>query len=163
MKRLLLVRHAKSSWNNPSLSDAQRPLNTRGQRDAPNVGSYLSANMPAPEQIYTSPATRAATTASLIAACYQPKLSVQVIDDLYTFSAQQLYENIHTLPNEYTTLMLVSHNPGITDLVNHLCDTDIENVPTCGVADIQIAGAEWSAISPAENQLLAFITPKSLL
>lgn len=161
MKQLLLVRHAKSSWDDASLTDQQRPLNARGKQDAPRIGRYISHHLPHPQHIFTSPATRAATTARLIAAEYPQPIMLTLSEDLYTFSGRALLACLRGLPDHYTTLMLVGHNPAMTDAVNQLCASDILNIPTCAVALVQIHSEHWSDCT-RPCVLANYIRPKDL-
>jgi len=136
MKRVLtLVRHAKSSWNNADLSDFDRPLNSRGLKNAPEMGGRLSDANYQVDIILSSPATRAITTAEYIAAEIEYNLrNIQLREEIYEASVNALLYLISSVDEKYKTIMLVGHNPGFTQLCNYLCDANIDNMPTCSIA-----------------------------
>ena len=159
MKRLVLVRHAKSSWDAPALDDAARPLNPRGLRDAPVMGRRIAAGGARPELIICSPAIRAKTTAALLARELDyAEADIRIENNLYCFDAGGLLEAIRRFDNSLQQILCVGHNPAITELVNRLCDVRIDNVPTCGVCSLQFETNDWDDISTAV--LTAFDYPK---
>ena len=121
MRLLSVVRHAKSDWNDPTLSDAERPLNARGQRDAPAMGQRLAAEECRPDLMVSSPATRAMQTATLLATelGYPPEAIVQV-DVIYEASLGTLQSVVESLPDNATHVMLIGHNPGFESLCNYI-------------------------------------------
>lgn len=163
MKTLILARHAKSSWKQPDLSDHDRPLNKRGRLDAPRMAAYLTAHYAPPQRIVSSTAERAASTARLLAKGlgYFPD-EIDHLPRLYLANAPTLLAVARGLPAELDTVMLVAHNPGMTDFVNALCDAGLDNLPTCGVARIGFDVSDWRALAPGEGQLLSLDVPKAL-
>lgn len=162
-KTLFLVRHAKSSWDDVNLEDIQRPLNKRGKRDAPKMGKHLAGYRVRPEVIISSPAVRANDTAREIAAKLGFKKSdVEIDEDLYSFDSSDIMEVIRGLSNGYQSIMLVGHNPAITRLVNELSGSNVDNVPTCGVALLRFNLEKWSGIKKGAGELLKFDYPKKL-
>lgn len=157
MKTLILVRHAKSSWDDSSLADHDRPLNKRGQRDAPRMGKRLAKRDAQPQLIISSPAVRALTTAKRIAAelDYDPA-DIQIDEEIYGAGTRELFEMIRTLDDRFDRIMVVGHNPALTDLVNLLAGTDILNVPTCGVAVISNPVNTWQDFELGTGELQAF-------
>ena len=164
MKTLTLVRHAKSSWNHPGLADFERPLNKRGERDAPRMGSRLAAQHIRPQIIVSSPAVRALTTAKVIASALgcQP---AEIITDERVFHAysDQLLDVIRGFDASFHHLMLVGHNPGLTDLVNQLAHAGISNIPTCGIVVIRFSVDRWRDVSDGAGEMLLFDYPKKIL
>jgi len=161
MKNLVLIRHAKSSWDDPQLDDRDRPLNGRGKRDAPLMGAVLRKRGLSPDSIISSPARRALKTAKLIAAQIGFPISQIAVDDrIYLAEATTLLALIQGLPDDSNQTILFGHNPGFTELVNTLTETGIGNVPTCGVAAIEFAIDTWAAVSPAAGRLKFFDYPK---
>jgi phosphohistidine phosphatase len=161
MKTLILIRHAKSSWDDPDLDDRDRPLNGRGKRDAPLMGAVLRKRGLSPDRIISSPARRALKTAKLIAALIDfPASQIAVDDRIYLAAAQTLLDVIQELPDEPNQVMLFGHNPGFTELVSVLTGTGVGNVPTCGVVSIEFAVDSWAAVSPAAGRLKFFDYPK---
>ena len=161
MKTLYLVRHAKSSWNNSNLSDHARPLNDRGERDAPHMGNRLRKRKPQPALIITSSAVRAETTATLLAeAIGYPPSDITIDERLYGAEPKDVLAIIGELDNAIDCAMLVGHNPTFTDLINALSGSQIDNVPTCGMAVLKFPTNTWSTIAQTPGELLDFDYPK---
>jgi phosphohistidine phosphatase len=152
MKTLFLLRHAKSSWSNPTLDDKFRPLNKRGMRDAPLMGSRLMDRDEALDHIITSPATRARRTAELFAeACDFPPDNIVEESDLYFTSTRSIEDLITRQDEQIQSLMLVFHNPDITCFANSIDTANrIANVPSCGliklICDIE-SWRDWSVLN----------------
>ena len=161
MKRLLLIRHAKSSWEDLALRDFDRDLNKRGRNDAPKMGKRLVAQGDRPDAFVVSTARRAKATAELLAAELEfPIDRIDFRDELYLSSPEVMLDVIRQAPKEAGTLALVAHNPGITELVNKLAGgRRIDNVPTCGVAIFELPIDDWSQIG-REAELVDFDYPK---
>ncbi len=160
-KVLFLVRHAKSSWKDPSLADRDRPLNRRGQRDAPCMGKRLAARAIRPELIVSSPAVRALTTAVAIAEeLGYGRPDVVGEERIYGAGTLGLVEVIRHFDNTVDCVMLVGHNPALTELVNYLAECDIENVPTCGTAVLSFDVDKWTDVGKLRGNLLDFDYPK---
>ncbi|APZ92400.1 SixA phosphatase family protein [Fuerstiella marisgermanici] len=154
---LLLVRHAKSSWKHPELDDIDRPLNKRGRRDAPEMGRRLSHRKLIPDLVLCSPAVRTKATAEAIAAEVGYSADQIVInDDLYAASEQEVLDAVASTDDRVRTLMVVTHNPVITDLANRFSPTPIDNVPTCGVLTVTLES--WTR--PELGVLADFDYPK---
>src|SRR6266496_884279 len=135
MKTLFLVRHAKSSRDEPSLPDKDRPLNDRGKRDAPKMGERLAKREVTPDLILSSPAKRALETAQIIAKKLDYKLADIVVDErLYATGADDLLQLIHKLGAKPKSVMLFGHNPELTELAHRLSNK-ITHLPTCAVAE----------------------------
>ena len=162
MKTLYLVRHAKSSWNNSNLSDHARPLNDRGKRDAPQMGKRLRKRKPQPALIITSSAVRAETTATLLAeAIGYPTSDITIDERLYGAEPKDVIAIIGELDKAIDCAMLVGHNPTFTDLINALSGSQIDNVPTCGMAVLKFPTNTWSTIAQTPGELLDFDYPKN--
>ena len=160
LKELILIRHAKSSWADPSLDDRDRPLNNRGKRDAPFMGKRLASHSCIPDKIISSPARRARKTARIIARQLSyPKKDIVLLEDLYTSSINSMYRILHACEKGVNRLFLVGHNYVITDFCVDLTGADIENIPTCGIAAIRFKGS-WSHIAPESGELFFFDYPK---
>ena len=161
MKILTLVRHAKSSWNHPDLSDRQRPLNARGERNAPDMGQRIVAHGIRPSLIITSPATRAWTTAKIIAAeIGYPAEFLQREDSLYLASLDDLLDTVVAQDAGFNNLMVVGHNPGMTEFANFLIPGLTNNLPTAGVVSVQIDQDDWTLYQQPKAELLTFDYPK---
>jgi phosphohistidine phosphatase len=160
-KRLTLLRHAKSSWNNPSLDDRDRPLNKRGERDAPMMGQRLLKKSTRPSLILTSPAKRARQTARLIAReIGYPIEFLQTEPDLYLAAPGDMLDVIAQQDNAFNDIVLCGHNPGITELTNRLSGRAIDNVPTCGMVFLEADITGWDELGQARCTLQEFDYPK---
>jgi phosphohistidine phosphatase len=161
-KELLLVRHAKSSWDDPYLDDHDRPLNDRGLRNAPEMGVRLHGCIVRPDLWISSTALRAITTAEILAEQIGfPQNQIQRSQDLYHASATELQEFIAGLDDAIGSAILFGHNPGMTTLVSNLYGLPIENLPTCGVVHLQFNENTWSAVSSAPPARAYFDFPKN--
>ena len=164
MRYLTLIRHAKSSWKDKRLPDLTRPLNRRGEVNAPEMGRRLSQSGVSFEHMFSSPATRAIVTAEAIASVLQlPSHHILVCQNLYTFSSDDILAFIRCFDSTMNHVAIVCHNPAMTDLLNHLSGADIENVPTCGVARLRFAVDDWREADADTAKLLSFDYPKSHL
>ncbi len=150
MKTLFLVRHAKSSRDDPSLPDRDRPLNDRGKQDAPTMGKRLAKRDLKPDLLMSSPALRALTTAQLIAEEVGYKRKDIVVDDrLYTSSPDDLLAVIRVLDKRLDRVMLFGHNPEFTDLAHRL-SSEIVDMPTSAVAEFSFDTKAWSDVGEVE-------------
>jgi phosphohistidine phosphatase len=161
LKILTIVRHAKSSWKDTSLSDRKRPLNTRGERDAPVMGRRIHEHGIRPSLIITSPAKRAWTTAKIIAReIHYPLEFLQREDGLYLASLEEILDTIVAQDNGFNNLMIVGHNPGLTDFANFLVPGLTNNLPTAGVVSVEIDQDDWSLYTQPQTRLLVHDWPK---
>jgi phosphohistidine phosphatase len=162
VKTLILVRHAKSDWNDPALSDFDRPLNERGKRDAPVMAKRLLDKKIFIEAFVSSPAKRAKKTATIFAEAYkQDKDDLILKQELYGAGEEVFYKVISKLKDKYDTVALFSHNPGITDFANQLADVRVENIPTAGVFAIKADCKKWEDFREAKKEFWFFDYPKS--
>ncbi|MDY0140994.1 MAG: histidine phosphatase family protein [Bacteroidales bacterium] len=162
MKLLTMIRHAKSDWDN-DLYDFDRPLNSRGKKDAPLMGEYLAQNLPKPDLIISSPAVRAAKTAEIIAEkANYPVDRIKYVDELYLCSISEYIEVLIKQSPKVTHIFVVSHNPGATGFVNLIAGENIENLPTSGVAHIKLDFYKWDDIEPDTGKLVKVFGPKTI-
>lgn len=160
-RTLYLVRHAKSDWNSDVATDHERPLNKRGLHDAPMMGKRLADMGIRPDLIICSSATRAWSTAQLIASeTGYHKNNIQIAAEIYGAGLHDLEAVVHGLDSSLHQVMLVGHNPVITTLVNWLSDASIINIPTCGIATLQIASDSWEDFTQAAVELVQYDYPK---
>ncbi|GAB4137608.1 MAG: phosphohistidine phosphatase SixA [Bacteroidia bacterium] len=148
MKKLWLVRHAKSSWSNLSLPDIDRPLNERGYRDAHEMPDRVFKNKEPgiPELLISSSAIRALSTALIFARKFgYNEAGIRIEPELYETSVASYLNIVRHVPEHLESVMLFGHNPIMTDFLNLLTNAGIENIPTTGVACISWNGS-WSAI-----------------
>ena len=161
MKILTIVRHAKSDWKDASLTDRQRPLNPRGERDAPDMGKRIVEHGIRPSLIISSPAVRAWTTARIIAGeIGYPAEFLQREESLYLASLDELLDAVVAQDNGFNSLMVVAHNPGLTDFANFLVPGLTHNLPTSGVVSVEIEGDDWSLYRQPDAKLIAYDYPK---
>lgn len=155
------MRHAKSDWNGYYVSDFERTLNKRGLRAAPLMGEVLK-RLISPDLIVASPATRAKMTAELVAEKLDyPKEKIMFVERIYEASPSDLLRIIHRLPSEADEVLMVGHNPGMTELINALGDdVHLDNLPTAGVVGYAFDVQKWSEIAPKRGKLLFFEYPK---
>ena len=160
-KVLYLIRHAKSSWQDPSLSDHDRPLNDRGFRDAPFMAKLLAGKGVQADAIVSSTAKRAFTTATYFAeALGLTSEDIHQEIGIYEAYAQELLFIIQRLDSEWDTVCLFGHNPGFTNLANRFATDFIPNIPTCGIAQISGAITEWKDFEKGKVKLMNFYYPK---
>ena len=164
MKTLHLLRHAKSSWDHPHLSDRDRGLNKRGKRDAPRMGEALAQRM-TPMSIAVSPARRAQLTLNGLCAGWTALggESHDTEEDLYTFSSQDLFEWIAGQEGDHGALFMIAHNPALTDLVNTLTGHyALDNLPTAGYMELALQIDHWRNLRQGCAVVQYSLFPKQL-
>ena len=161
MKTLTIFRHAKSSWEYPDLSDHDRPLNNRGNRDAPKMGKRLKAAGIRPSLIVSSPANRAWTTARIVARTIAyPVEFLQREPKLYHAGVNRIFDVIAAQDDGFNSIMIVSHNPGLTDFANHLVPNLTDNIPTAGFVSVLVDSDDWDLRVRRSVKLLIYDYPK---
>lgn len=161
MKSLTIVRHAKSSWKDRGLTDRERPLNKRGERDAPIMAKRVAETGIRPSQIISSPAVRAWTTANIFAReLGYPAEFLQREDGLYLASLDNLLDVVATQDTGFNNLMLFGHNPGLTDFVNYLVPGLTSNLPTAGVVAVNLECEDWMLYDRPPTELTLHDYPK---
>jgi phosphohistidine phosphatase len=164
MKTLYVVRHAKSSWDDPDRSDFDRPLNDRGKRDAPRMGKRLKEKDVHPDLMFSSPAKRALSTCKLISKVLDyPKSKIKEEQKLYHASDDDILSSVQALNDKHNVVMIFGHNPGLTDFVNSLMseEKNIDNIPTAGVVAFELNISSWRQLTWGIGTLLFFDFPKS--
>jgi phosphohistidine phosphatase len=162
MKTLLLLRHAKSSWDDPVLPDHDRPLTERGKKDAKRIGRLLREFRLVPELIVSSTAQRARKTASKVAKACGYTGEVEVASRLYHAYSSQFIEVLREIGNQHATVLVVAHNPGLEELVRHLTG-QVETMPTAALAQVSLDIERWQdLIVPPGGRLLQVWRPKEL-
>ena len=161
-KQLILIRHAKSDWGNPSLEDFDRPLSERGKNDAPAMAQRLLDKKIKIDLFISSPAKRAARTAKYFAKAFnQKKEEIVFKEKLYLAEPDAFFSIIAAANDKFDSIALFSHNFGITDFANMLTEVRIDNIPTCGVFAIKAACTKWSDFKEAKKEYLFFDYPKA--
>lgn len=160
MKKLILVRHGKSSWEE-DLPDDERPLKKRGYRDAELVIKAFSGHAPDHLHMWSSHAVRALTTARLFQEGLQiPEEHFEVKKSLYTFDGSSLLKVIRSCDSSIDNLMVFGHNPAMTGVANDLGDQHFSNIPTTGLCIIEFKTEDWKELRHGKTQLYLF--PKNL-
>ena len=163
MKRLHLLRHAKSSWDDPNLADHDRPLAKRGERDAPRAARRLREHCAAPQLIVSSPAKRALCTARIVAG--ELGLSddtVAVERALYLATPEAILAVAARTDDTVSSLLLVGHNPGLTELADRLLpELGLDNLPTAGLLVLDLDAERWTALERTRTTLIYYDYPKN--
>jgi phosphohistidine phosphatase len=161
-KQLLVIRHAKSDWGGADVSDFDRPLNKRGERDAPEMADRLLQKNLIPEHIVSSPAKRALKTAKYFAeALNLSKKDIQEEPSIYEAPVANILKVVNNIDNEYNFVALFGHNPGLTDLVQRLSGGDIYDLPTCGMVLIEFPFDDWKLVSAGTGIQKMYDYPKN--
>ncbi len=161
MKLLYILRHAKSDWVDFSVSDFDRTLSERGERDVPKMGDFLAKKGTLLDRIISSSAVRAKTTALKIAPYVKYSVENIIFEQvLYLAEQNTIKYLIQNQPDEVKKLMIVGHNPGLTDIVNTLISTKIDEIPTAGIVALRFSTEKWSEISKENATFWFFESPK---
>jgi phosphohistidine phosphatase len=167
MTRLYLLRHAKSSWEDPTLADHDRPLAARGRRAVKVMAEHVRREGIAPELVLCSPSRRTRQTLTLIAPSLGESAQAEIKPELYAASAADLLEALREVPDEVGSAMLIGHNPGVQDLTLSLAGAGPETArvrrkfPTAALATLEFR-ASWHELAPASADLVSFVKPKEL-
>jgi phosphohistidine phosphatase len=161
MKTLLMLRHAKSDWDDTSLRDFDRPLASRGKRDAPRMGKALKERGPMPDLVISSPATRAKATIEAFIPAAGLELTPQFEDSIYEAHSAELMRIIHNIPDTSNCAIMVGHNPGFENTVSRLTNT-ATHMPTAALACIELPIDRWEDAEDGQGTLVWLLTPKHL-
>lgn len=162
VRNLVLIRHAKSSWDNAKLKDHERPLAERGEAACKVMGMNNLSLLSEIEQCYCSTALRAMQTIEqLNKSAKITSMPIDYNDRLYTFDWQGLLSSISYFSDDYSTVAIVGHNPAMTDFVNEFSDKKVSNMSTCAIAELAFSISSWRNIEEAEAKLVYFDRPKN--
>lgn len=162
MKTLTILRHAKSSWKESGANDRERPLSRRGERDAPVMGTRILDAGIRPSLIMSSPAVRAWATAKIVAkAISYPVEFLHREESLYLADTERLLDLLAQQDNAFNNIMIVGHNPGLTEFANRLLPGITDNLPTCGLVAFNLETSDWDLRSGATVDLLLHDYPKN--
>jgi phosphohistidine phosphatase len=161
MKTVLLIRHAKSSWDDSSVSDFDRPLNERGKKNAPEMAVRLHDKGIRPDMLVSSPAKRAKQTAKAFQKILEVR-DLEFIDELYLPSTEAFAKVISNLPAKVNSVAIFSHNPGITEFANLLTTTRIDNMPTTSVFAVKAEVKDWADFTAQHTRFWFFDYPKAI-
>ena len=162
MKRLFILRHAKSSWTDIDLADFDRPLNDRGLQAAPFMGRYIAEQGYMPDAIVSSPAKRARETAELVKENSGFVPDIRFDERIYEASPNTLREVVSEVPDEVNSAMIVGHNPGVEGFIRYLTG-QIEPMPTAALAVMELDIDSWAKIDHLCGRVLAVMRPKLLM
>jgi phosphohistidine phosphatase len=163
MKQLTLLRHAKSSRKDTSLADFDRPLNKRGREDAPRMGRWLRQQELAPDLVLVSPAARTRATAEAVLESLGVAAGrVLFREDIYEAEIGELLEMLRALDDASAHVLLVGHNPGLTDLWNHLSTVRTENIPTCGAFSLNLSVSSWKEVGAGSGKPVFRAIPREI-
>lgn len=172
MLRLLLLRHAKSSWTDPGLDDHDRPLNARGQKSAPSVGRFMREQKLNPDLVLCSPARRARETWKLVSVELRSSPRLLMEDGLYDFgNGGRILDTVRAKADSAKTVLVIGHNPSIERLAQRLIgkgDAKLrkrlaEKYPTGALAEISFAAKEWKDVEDGKGTLASFVRPRDLV
>jgi phosphohistidine phosphatase len=168
MRRVYLLRHAKSSWKDRSLADRDRPLAGRGKRAAKAVAAHIEAEQVRPDLVLCSPARRCRETLARVEAAFGEQVEVRIDEALYAASEAGLVAQLRALPPEVHSVMIIGHNPGLEELALALASEGAERTrmeekyPTAALATIDLSPDDWSAIESGSGELIAYVLPRDL-
>ena len=161
MKNLIIVRHCKSSWKDPSLSDFDRPLNKRGNIDGELMSNYLREKEKKIDKLISSTSKRTRLTSKY----FIEKIhfnSISYLDELYHASYSEIIKIISKIENNFNNIMVIGHNPGLTELINQNTSMNIYNLPTTGVVKVKFKGDKWERITENKGKIVYKKFPKEL-
>lgn len=162
MKTLYIIRHAKSSWDNPALDDFDRPLNERGKKNTERMSEVLKKLLIYPDLVISSPAVRAFSTAKKMAENLNyPKEKIVPDISIYEAGIPDLLQVVNNISDQFNEVFLFGHNPGLTDFANYLCGAQIASIPTLGIVQISFPYDSWKLISHDTGELKLFDFPKN--
>lgn len=164
MREVYFIRHAKSSWDSMTITDIDRPLNQRGQRDAPVMAERLKMMGVLPDAIVTSPANRAKTTAEIFGKAWSIAASdIRIEQSIYQGFESTLFGIVRTFSADWQTVLLFGHNPTMTSIANIFSDEIIINVPTCGIIHVVCDIQDWKEFDRNKGKMEGFYFPKQTL
>ncbi len=159
MKKLYIVRHAKAAWEEGQ-TDFERSLSKRGRQDAVLMGDKLAGYSISPQYVLCSNARRTRETWEILSATLPGVRQVELSNDLYLASAQQMVMQVARLPEAVSSAMVIAHNPGVSMLTNYLIGEEQVNFPTLGIASLSLTIDNWQELSGGVGVLDSFIYPK---
>jgi phosphohistidine phosphatase len=161
VKKLVVIRHAKSSWSNALLEDFDRPLNERGKKDAPLMAKRLKEKKVVPDLLVTSPAKRANSTCKKFAKVFDiDKKKIVKNPKLYHASDNIILKTVKDFDEKHNVIFIFGHNPGFTDFVNIASNLEIDNIPTCGVTVLEISS--WKKFGKEKSKAVYFDYPANV-
>jgi phosphohistidine phosphatase len=169
MKRVYLLRHAKSSWKDDSVADRDRPLAGRGRRAARAMAGHFEAEGIRPDLVLCSPARRTRETLQRVEGAFGDRVEARFDEALYGASEPELLARLAELPDEVGSVMLIGHNPGLEELALALASDGEglarmrEKYPTAALATIDLPAERWSAIERGSGEVVGYVRPRDLI
>ena len=161
MKTVYIVRHAKSSWEFPLLPDEERPLLEKGKRRTMKIVEFLRREKIKVDHLICSHAVRAMETAKILAdGLDYPKDEIRIDPMVYSTDGEGLFNEFYDLPDKASSVMIIGHNPAVTDFVNNFLDPRIDNLPTSGIISVSFRTDRWEDVSNSEFIVNFIIFPK---
>jgi len=161
MRILYLLRHAKSSWNDPTLRDFDRPLKKRGREAAERIGERMALETLSNPLVICSPAVRTRETAEVVLASAKLQVEPRFDERIYEASLRELVEIVTEIPNDKEVAIMIGHNPGFEELLSFLTG-EHRRMPTCALAKIRFEDVSWNEVRAGEGSLEWFTAPKEL-
>jgi phosphohistidine phosphatase len=168
VRTIILLRHGKSSWTDPTLADLDRPLAPRGERSSKRIATYMRRKGIRPALVLCSPSLRTRQTLEAIEPSLAKDCSVKLVAELYAASEQELFDRVRALPESVGSVMLIGHNPGIQELALVLASrgTDLaklgEKFPTAALATLVVESESWAALKHGDAELVDYVFPREL-
>jgi phosphohistidine phosphatase len=164
MRTIYLIRHAKSSWDSPEIRDFDRPLNHRGIKDAAEMAELLVIKGVKPDLLVSSPAKRALTTASTFAEAFHLKEDeIAQNTDIYESNPLTILKIIRQWPDDASIVLIFGHNPTFTEVANYFARQYIDNIPTCGIVQVESTALSWREVDEKNSRVKSTYFPKELL
>lgn len=161
MKKIYVLRHAKSSWEDLSVADFNRPLNSRGKTDGPLISTYLRSRIDKIDFLHSSSSLRTYETSKFFIDRIR-FIDIKYDESLYHSSSSEIINNIKNYDEKYHSAMIIAHNPGLTNLINELSNTKLDNLPTTGLVEINFNCATWLDVSLDNSTIVDIKFPKQL-
>ena len=161
MKKLIIIRHSKSSWKDLSLGDFHRPLNRRGKSDGPIMANFLSRKINKICFLHSSSSVRTFETSKF----FIDRIKFDKIkydDSLYHSSSFSILNMIRNYSDNFSSVAIIAHNPGLTNLINEVTNISIDNLPTTGLVEIDFNCLKWNNVSSKNSNLIEIKFPKQL-
>jgi phosphohistidine phosphatase len=168
VRTIVLLRHGKSSWSDPTLADLDRPLAPRGERSSKRIAKYMRRKGIRPALVLCSPSLRTRQTLEAIKPSLAKGCSVELVPELYAASEQELLERLRALPESASSVILIGHNPGLQELALALASrgTDLakleEKFPTAALATLVVESESWAALKHGDAELVEYVLPREL-
>ncbi|CAK8716663.1 Phosphohistidine phosphatase [Candidatus Electrothrix laxa] len=164
MKKIHLIRHAKSSWKDDSQGDIDRPLNKRGKKTCRAMAQHIADAGCCFEHIFCSPAVRAQSTIERIRTSLNADLQWQTAEQLYTFDSEFLFDWCRDLDESITEPLIIGHNSALTDFCNEVSNSTVKNIPTCGYTQLSLnKDCSWQELAEGAAELTVFLRPKKMM